>query len=140
MDNWKPQVIVLGYDGTAGSERAAALAASLAQTYGASMVVATAFRPFPRITEPTDKDALEIERARTVAESKAEELRALGIEVRISDLEGPADQAILNSAEAWKADLIVLGSRGHGPLAGLLLGSISQSVAHHATVPVLIAR
>ena len=51
MDDWKPQVIILGYDGTAGSERAAALAASVARAYGARVIVATAFKPYPRVTD-----------------------------------------------------------------------------------------
>lgn len=140
MELWQPRTIVLGYDGTGGSERAAQLAASLALKHGAKVIVACAFKPYPRITEPTDKDALEIERAREIAQAKASELAALGIEAQADDLEGPAHEAILRCAEAWKADLIVVGSRGHGELAGLLLGSVSLHIVHHAHIPVLIAR
>ncbi|MCB5293931.1 universal stress protein [Arthrobacter sp. SO3] len=41
---------------------------------------------------------------------------------------------------ATDADLLILGSRGHGGFAGLLLGSVSSQVAHHAPCPVLIVR
>jgi len=49
----------------------------------------------------------------------------------------PADE-ILAFARATQPDLIVMGSRGHGRLAGLLLGSVAEKVAGLATCPVLV--
>ncbi|WP_339652639.1 universal stress protein [uncultured Maribacter sp.] len=48
--------------------------------------------------------------------------------------------AILEEAEAFNADLIVVGSQGHGAVSRFLLGSVSQSVAMHAHCSVMIAR
>jgi nucleotide-binding universal stress UspA family protein len=49
----------------------------------------------------------------------------------------PAEQ-ILACANARQADLIALGSRGHGRLAGLLIGSVAQKVVALARCPVLV--
>ena len=47
--------------------------------------------------------------------------------------------AIVEIAEEANADLIVAGTRGHSPLAGLLLGSVTQRLLHIARCPVLVA-
>jgi nucleotide-binding universal stress UspA family protein len=54
--------------------------------------------------------------------------------------EGDARNVILRAAEAWRADLIVLGARGLGAVAGALLGSVSIGVARHARCPVLVVK
>ncbi|MEO6357731.1 MAG: universal stress protein [Ferruginibacter sp.] len=55
-------------------------------------------------------------------------------------IDGSPAQAILREAEAFDADLIVVGSHGHGAVAGFLLGSVSQAVALHAKCSVEIVR
>ena len=47
---------------------------------------------------------------------------------------------IVNTAEQEGFDLVVLGSRGHGHITGMFLGSVSDRVAHESKVPVLIVR
>jgi nucleotide-binding universal stress UspA family protein len=53
-------------------------------------------------------------------------------------VEGRAGQVLVDTAEG--ADLLVVGSRGHGGLADALLGSVGQYCAHHAPCPVVIMR
>ena len=54
--------------------------------------------------------------------------------------EGGARAEILRAADEWEADLIVLGARGLGGVRGVLLGSVSSAVAHHARCPVLVVK
>ena len=78
--------------------------------------------------------------ARSVVEPVAQKLSAAGLDVVREVLEGPPADAILRVAEARQVDLIVVGSRGMGALAGALLGSVSLKVLSHATVPVLVVK
>ncbi len=55
-------------------------------------------------------------------------------------IQGPPRQVIVEEAERWVADLIVMGSRGLGTWNRLLLGSVSNSVVHHAKCSVEIVR
>jgi nucleotide-binding universal stress UspA family protein len=61
-------------------------------------------------------------------------------EIHTEILEGTPAEAILEVAKTRDVNLIVMGSRGLGRLAGALLGSQSQKVVQHATCPVLIVR
>jgi nucleotide-binding universal stress UspA family protein len=53
---------------------------------------------------------------------------------------GEPASRIIATANKWAADLIVMGSHGRGKIQGLLLGSVSQEVLHHAPCPVLVVR
>ena len=53
---------------------------------------------------------------------------------------GPAGETIARMAEAGKYDLIVMGSRGHGALKSLVMGSVATQVLAHCSVPVLLVR
>ena len=63
-------------------------------------------------------------------------------ELRLSSeiIQGPPTQVIVEEAERWAADLIVMGSRGLGVWNRLLLGSVSSAVVHHAKCSVEIVR
>ena len=58
----------------------------------------------------------------------------VGLEVRL----GVASQEIVEAAEDLDADLLVMSSRGYGPLRQLLMGSTAERVLHHARCPVLL--
>jgi nucleotide-binding universal stress UspA family protein len=60
-----------------------------------------------------------------------------GVEIERTVVEGPAGKSLIESARG--AELLVVGSRGHGGLLGLVLGSVSRQCAEHPPCPVVIA-
>lgn len=80
------------------------------------------------------------ERAATVARGAQDALRARWPEAEARVADGDAREEIVRMAEAWAADLVVLGARGLTPLKRALLGSVSTTVAHHVPCPVLVVR
>jgi nucleotide-binding universal stress UspA family protein len=62
------------------------------------------------------------------------------VPVEPTAVEGPPATVLIDQAEADEADLLVVGSRGHGGFAGLLLGSVSLHCVNHAPCPVLVHR
>ncbi|MEO6904069.1 MAG: universal stress protein [Bacteroidia bacterium] len=87
-----------------------------------------------------DKTALKF--AENASESAATILRRKKptLSVSTAAIEGSAKSVILQEAEKFGADLIVVGSHGHGTVKGFLLGSVSQGVALYAKCSVEIVR
>lgn len=144
--------ILLATDGSAFSDAAIDEIARRPWPEGSELKILFAAEPFmPPVTEtwvvPSDYYE-EIERAadeqaREVVNKAADRLRsATGERLPITaDITyGNARQAILNAAEAWGADLIVVGSHGRTGITRFLLGSVSQSIASHAKCSVEIVR
>ncbi|HUY22443.1 MAG TPA: universal stress protein [Acidimicrobiales bacterium] len=134
--------IVVGVDGSNRSKDALRWAARQAETTGAALDVVMAWErlnPDAWIPhEPPGTDPLAV--TRRAVEGIVE--RVLGehpsIAVTTRAMEGPAAKVLIT--EASGADLLVLGNRGHGGFAGLLLGSVSLHCLTHAHCPVVIVR
>ena len=75
----------------------------------------------------------------TVQEARARVARA-GLTVESVVLRGRPAAALVDDARRMAADLMVVGSRGHGTIESMLLGSVSAEVIDHAMTPVLVAR
>jgi nucleotide-binding universal stress UspA family protein len=69
-----------------------------------------------------------------------EEIAQEGITVSLCEPTGAVAEEILNQADELNADLIVMGTHGHGAMYNLLVGSATEGVLKHSTRPVLLVR
>ncbi len=135
-----PGTITVGLDGTDHSLAAADWAAAEASRRGAAlrMVHAWVWQP---LDVPLAMDAEVQQRWANdvLRDAEARVAKAFpGLQVATQLLSSDAVPAL--AAEAAKADMLVLGSRGHGALVGYLLGSVALHVLRHASGPVVLVR
>jgi len=142
--------VVVGVDGSKPAEAAAGVAASLAARDGAPLVVAAAWHPAAAETweaaywtsvQPGQQLGEAARRAaQDVADEAARTARELhpGLEVGTEVVGGPADRVLADLS--LDASLVVVGARGRGGFAGLVLGSVSHGVIHRSSCPVLVVR
>jgi len=133
------QQIGVGVDGSEASVQALREARTLAESLGCTLKAVTAWE-MP-VTAAEYPYRLEYNFQDDAREQLDEALRAAfgddrprGLETEVR--QGPPARVLRDLSEG--ARMVVVGSRGHGGFAGLLLGSVSSAVAAHATCPVLI--
>lgn len=133
--------IVVGVDGSEKSKDALRFALEEARRWGAKLHVVHAFwewEPIPgaeEIEQERDEQERDEWLAALVREVAGE---VTDVEIVRSTVEDDAAPALLTAAQS--AELLVVGSRGHGGFSELLLGSVSQQCAQHASCPVVIVR
>lgn len=131
------ETVVVGVDGSPASTIALEWAGRYAERVGAQIVAVTAWH------SPTSAmwsiDATELQSAaREVLDDALKQAHAAHPTIEYSGVvdEGLAAPVLL--AVAATADVLVVGSRGHGAFAGMLLGSVSMHCVHHARCPVVV--
>lgn len=140
--------IVVGVDGSEPSSAALDWALAEARLRGAELEVVCAFR-LPAgwlgmgeamgASLPVDITERDVERyAEETMERMLGERDTTGVEVTRSSAPGHAAPALIDAAEG--ADLLVVGTRGHGDVGSLLLGSVGMHCVHHASCPVVVVR
>ena len=132
------ETIVVGLDGSAHASRALGFAAELAPRLGAELVVAHAVPPATGDHRLIGDPRRHLDARRDLVTEWCGPLREAGLEHRIAVVEGDARTALLEVAHDHHADLLVVGSRGIGPVAKLVLGSVASSLAHHRELPLTI--
>lgn len=136
--------VVVGVDGSDASKRAIAFAAEEASFRGVPLIAVYAW--MPPLTPGLEY--LWSEELVTAQQSAAEEAIAIGVaglaerypdlEVRREIVQAPPVTALLKVAE--DAELVVVGSRGHGGISRLLLGSVSHGVLNALPTPTIVTR
>lgn len=137
--------ILVGVDGSEASVKAAQLAAEIAIRFGARVTLAYVV---PRLLLPPDAYGLtvaDVEQEHRVFGEKllAHALTRLGesgVQVDTVVLTGPPAEGLAESAQATDVDLVVVGSRGRGAVARMLLGSVTDRLVHICPKPVLVVR
>jgi nucleotide-binding universal stress UspA family protein len=135
--------IVVGVDGSEGSIHALMWAATEARLRGALLTVVHAWHPpyigggYPLVPVIYDVELHE-KSAQQVLDEAVDAIDPTGLTGRVEGqlVEGGAAGALL--AASQDADLVVVGARGVGGFLGLLVGSVSTQVTHHASCPVVV--
>jgi nucleotide-binding universal stress UspA family protein len=143
MSTWK--TIVVGVDGSPASRTALTWAALEAADHGADLVVVNAWEH--TLPPPTGSVSVSEKYVPEASQRTADELvqvikEVLGdnppvlVQPRVK--QGNAAEVLIEQSS--DADLLVVGTRGHGGFRGLVLGSVSQHVAAYAKCPVAVVR
>jgi len=144
MGQWKR--IIVGVDGSPASRTALEWAGDEAVQHGSELVVLTAWLPIPPPLAETSS-TLPTHGVTRPGETAKEQLMEAIRDVLGEDppvlvhpqvKEGNAAKLLIDLSE--DADLLVVGSSGHGGFAGMLLGSVSQHVTAHARCTVVVVR
>lgn len=133
------QTVVVDADQSDTATEAVRQAIELVKLTGGRLHIVSAYRPQQFSTSGGEEHGLESgDLAESVLADHASRARAAGVEAETHARSGAAADAIFDVAEAVGADLIVVGNKG---MAGVrrVLGSVPNSVAHHAPCSVLIA-
>ena len=137
--------IVVGVDGSPGSRKALAWAAAEAASHGSDLVVLNVWEHTlmpPSGSVSVSQHYVPEDSQRTADELVAVIKEELGADppVAVQPRVKQGSPARILIEESAGADQLVVGTRGHGGFAGLVLGSVSQHVAAYAKCPVTVVR
>ncbi|MBE0627134.1 MAG: universal stress protein [Burkholderiales bacterium] len=143
--------ILVPTDGSGFSNRAVATAAQLAQSLGAQLLLLHVRSPLESPHHVEGGAMRELGGKRVMQEIEDEERRLLDAALELAATKGTqaetafvagysAYEAIIRIASEQHCDLIVMASHGRRGISGILMGSETQKVLSHTTIPVLIVR
>jgi nucleotide-binding universal stress UspA family protein len=142
---WTPSVVVAAVDGSEQSDRAAALAATLARTYRSRLVLLTVVRPPEGWWGVTGEPPTPVALSEALVEGQQKVLAGVERSVNLDGVQyatveelGDPASTIIAVCEREKADLLIVGRRGAGLVERMVIGSVADRLAHHAPCPLLI--
>jgi nucleotide-binding universal stress UspA family protein len=134
--------ILIGYDGSAQSDKATESALGLAQSLDATVLLFAVARP-PEPATMVEVDAM-LDDAREHFEEQFKKIvqraKDLGVELKTDIAAGHPVEQIVHRAETDHIDLIVLGRRGRSRFEKMLVGSTAEKVLRYAHCPVMVVR
>jgi nucleotide-binding universal stress UspA family protein len=137
------KTIMIATDGSAAADDALDVAIELARESGATLEVLSVRPPVVAGRAGAGPPILEVEEpggAQRIAEAAAAHASAAEVDATAHTAHGEIVDCIREAAIAVGADLLVVGSRGHGPVSGALLGSVSHALIARSPIPVTVVR
>jgi nucleotide-binding universal stress UspA family protein len=144
------RTIVVGTDGSDSAAIAVQQALDLAKACGAALHIVHAYQPMNpgqmALGATNFGPTVDVEKvnqgitafASTICAHASESAAAAGVECETHSVPGDATDALIGTAEAVDADLVVVGNRGMSGVKRFILGSVPNKIAHHAPCSVLI--
>jgi nucleotide-binding universal stress UspA family protein len=141
--------VLIATDGSDGGQVAVALVSSIKWPACTELRIVTVVEPVePEFAtewaqlglHPSSYDDHADSAAASILDKASDQLARTGCGISRATLHGRAANELIRHADDFRADLIVLGTRGHGLIASMILGSVTAEVADHAPCPVLVAR
>jgi nucleotide-binding universal stress UspA family protein len=135
------QELLLATDGSDGARQAADHAIELANRLDAALHVVSISEDGPHAEEKRDQMRADLEdQAAEAIETVEQKAAGHDIEVRTTIRHGVPQDEIVNAAEEYGADMIVVGTVGRTGLDHLVVGSVAEEVVRNAPVPVVTVR
>ncbi|WP_026357295.1 universal stress protein [Mycobacterium sp. 141] len=129
-------VVLVGVDGSQSSKDALRWAANYAELTGGRVRAVTTYEPEYYVASSPNVGIAA--RARDNAEKSVNDVLGANpsVPVAVEVVSGHPAEVLVEASRS--ADLLVVGSRGHGAFAGMFLGSVSNHCVHHSKCPVLV--
>jgi nucleotide-binding universal stress UspA family protein len=146
----RPNKILVAYNGTPHSKQALEWAIDLSRNSNGSVVVVNVFDPV-HLMKIYDSEGGNVKMMRDAIKETEESEREMleeakaycasrGVHVKTEHLHGNTAQTIVKYAKDEQIDLIIAGTKGHGELEEMLLGSVTRNLVLLAHVPVLVVK